>query len=135
MSYIGPKEVKSVEDVAEKHNGTIDLVKVTYADDTVDTLTKKCFDVSVTDAPLDLTSLRDRRTQPIAKAILELLLEYGVPLADVNFITTTVAVSINASVDAANTKIWGKAEQDVNLIEIDNVIRKTLTVTDLLKEQ
>lgn len=132
MQYIGQKEVKTVETLPDKHNGTTELVKVTYADDSTEILTQKGFDISVTEAAADLTSLRDRRMQIIVKAILEIMLEYGTSLADVNFITTNISLSVNAAMNAANAKLWGKDENDLNLLEIDNVIRKTMTVNDII---
>lgn len=135
MQYIAQKEVKTVEALPEKHNGTIDLVKVTYADDSTETLTKKCFDVSVTDAPLDSTSLRDKRIEPVIKAILELLLDWGINVEDVNFIVANIPLSVNAAMNAANAKLWGKPEHDLNLIEVDRVLKRTTTVEDILAGQ
>lgn len=132
MPYIGPKEVKSVDPIEEKYNGTIELVNVTYADGTQQALTKKMVDSCTTDESTDLTSLRDKRVQPVVAGILELMLEWGVALSEVNFITNSIALSVNASMNAATQKFWGKAEQDLDLIEVDKVLKQKLTVQDII---
>jgi len=130
--YIGPKEVKVVDSIAEKYNGTIDLVKVTYADGTTETLSKKLYDVSTTVQASDFTALRSQRANAVVQNILAVLLDWGVPLVDVNFICASVPVSINASIDAANTKLWGKPENTLNLIEIDKMLKDKVTLNDII---
>lgn len=130
--FIGLKQVQSVENIAEKYNGTIDLVKVTYTDGTDETLTKKLYDVSITPQASDLTALRSQRTNAVTESMLASLLDWGVPLADINFICVSIQMSINAAMNTANTKLWGKAENELNLIEIDKVIKEKVTLSDLI---
>ena len=99
---------------------------VTYADGTSETMTKKMLDASTTKESTDLTTLRDTRIQPVIKDILGVLLDWGVGLADINFITNSIALSINASINAANEKQWGKPESTLTLIEVDKVLKTTL---------
>jgi hypothetical protein len=134
-TFIGPKEVKTVETLPEKHNGTIELVKVTYSDDSTETMTKKLYDVSTKPAASDLTALRDQRIQPVVKSILELLLDWGVGLADINFITQSIAMSINSSMNEAGTKLWGKPENTLNLVEIDKVLKDSTSLDKLVPPQ
>lgn len=134
-SFIGPKEVASVEDIQEKQNGTIDLVKVTYADQTTETITKRLYDASVTSEATDLTALRERRLQPIVTAILELLLEWGVGLSDINFITQSISLSVNSSMNFAATKLWGKTERELTLLDLDKVLKSKTTLQDILPPQ
>lgn len=124
--FIGPKEIKTIEAVPDKYNGTIDLVTVTYTDETTEVMTKRLADASTTEAATDLTTLRDTRIQPVVKSVLELLLDWGVGLADINFITNSIALSVNASMNAANEKLWGKPESTLSLIEVDKVLKTTL---------
>lgn len=134
MSYIGPKEVKSVDPITEQYNGTIEMVKVTYADGTQQDMPKKMVDSCTTAEATDLTSLRDKRVQPVVAGILELMLEWGVALSEVNFITNSIALSVNASMNAATQKFWGKAEQDLDLIEVDKVLKQNVTLKDILPQ-
>jgi hypothetical protein len=129
--FLGPKEVKTVEDVAEKYNGTIELVKVTYADGTTDTMAKKMYQAAVTEAATDLNTLRDNRLHPVVHEILDLLLSWGVDLQDVNFLTASVNLSINASMTAAGTKLWGKPETALSLIDVDKVLKDKVTLNDI----
>lgn len=135
MPYIGPKEVKAVDLLPEKYNGTIELVKVTYVDGSEQVMTKKMVDTCTTTESTDFTSLRDKRVQPVVAGILELMLEWGVALSDVNFITNSIAMSVNASMNAASKKFWGKEEADLDLIEVDKVLKQGVTLKDILTPQ
>ena len=68
--FVGPREVKTVEAIPEKYNGTIELVNVTYVDGSTETLSKKLYDASVTPEATDLTALRDKRLQPVVMEFL-----------------------------------------------------------------
>jgi hypothetical protein len=95
-------------------------------------MTKRLYDVSTTAAAADLTALRDQRIQPVVKSILELLLDWGVGLSDINFITNSIALSINSSMNAANMKLWGKPENTLSLIEVDKVLQDKVTLKDII---
>lgn len=137
IQYLGPKKITVVEDTPAYDTGTTSIprVKVTLEDGTIEVLAKQMFDVMVSEEPMDLTSLRDHRIQPVAKLMLETMLEWGIDVSEVNFITTTLAMSINQSIAAANSKLWGTPENSLNLIQIDEVLKRKVTVADIVKAQ
>lgn len=119
--YIGPKQVATIEDSPDAH-----IAVVRFIDGTFEEYERTTLEGLLDKAPYDLTTLRERMIRPVAAAILELLLHYGVRIEDVQYLNDTIVGSLNRSLDKADGKLWkrdGEAARDIHAKTIRDVDR------------
>ena len=115
--YYGDREIVKVGDV--KENG---LYEVKFSDGKSADLSKGTISACVTDAPVDATSLRDKRCFPIVSEILKLFLTENVHISEIDFICQRVIMSINESCKVGNEKLWGASERDQTMAHVQKVL-------------
>lgn len=124
--YYGPSEVETTEPVLPQG-----LVKITLKDEGDEkksvVVSEKMLETVLTDEATDLTTLRDNRIKPVAKAIMQLLLEWNLRVDEIDYTFALVNASFNQNLMAANGMLWGK--------QADNSIdeRTTSDVDQVLK--
>lgn len=121
--YIGPKHVENIQ---EKDG----VVIVSYEDKTVETLSKRMYDATVSDEACDLTALRDKRMEPVAREVLGLLRDWGIKVGEIRYLSVLLDTSLSENEKAANVKLWQawlpglQNPDDIDLISIDAVLKK-----------
>lgn len=78
---------------------------------------------AVTEQPIDLTELRNKRVGVAAKAILGQILDHNLKVDELEYLFTLVVTSFNANMDAATDKLWGANRQERTVQMVDNVLR------------
>ncbi len=124
MKFIGPKEVLGASVLDEKLFDNSDIVEIAYKDGSKEVMTKKMFEVIQTDEATDLTNLRHNRAMFVSKDILQILLQWGVVLDEVNYIQTLVNTSLNENFKEAEARLWGKSGTQITLVDMDKILRK-----------
>jgi hypothetical protein len=128
--YLANKQI-SLTEAADAYEG-IEMVKITFDDATTEVMPKKLYEASVTEQPSDLTAMRQARIQVVTKEVLSLLLMWGIRVDEVQYLTSLLVGSINQSIQAAESKLWGKNSLDLNLIDVDKVVREKVTLKDIM---
>ena len=134
--FIGSKEIKSTRDYKDE----VELIEVTFADDTVELFSKKMYEVMVTDAACDLTELREKRITPIVQEVLKTLRDWGIRLSELPYFGAVLNNSIDQNTNEALIELWGQhmpkplAPDEVSLIIVDKVLKqKRVKLEDVLK--
>lgn len=121
--YIGKKEVSKVNNTGETTPLGCEIFEVEYVDGSKETLTKKILDVVLDDKECDLTELRRRRVEPVAKEMLVLLREANLKVGEVDFLLTLFTESINQNSEQASNKLWNVEEGgDRTFLQIDDIL-------------
>jgi hypothetical protein len=124
--YYGPSEVEKTEPVLPEG-----LVRIWLKDEGDEkksiVISEKMVESVLTDEPTDLTALRDNRIKPVAKAIMQLMLDWNLRVDEIDYLFALVNASFNQNLMAANGMLWGK--------QADNSIdeRTTSDVDQVLK--
>ena len=121
--FIANREIKDVKQ-SESYKGS-EMVTIEFSDGSTEEMTKALYDAQVTESTSDFTAVQRLRANAVVKDLLEVFLKWGVEIEDVNFMVSLLQASINASLNAADSKIWGKSVFKKNFIDIDRVLEKT----------
>ena len=114
--FYGQKEIKDIIVDGDKKSVVI------FTDDSQIVLPNKMIGVAVTDEATDLTKLRDLRCFPVVAEILKVLLNHNVHIAEIDFISQRVIMSINESCKLGNEELWGASEREQTMIQIQRVL-------------
>lgn len=120
--FIGQKKIK---DTKIESN----LVRVEYEDGLKEVFSKLMYDAIVSEEACDLTKLRDKRVQPIVKAVLGVLKDWGIKLGEIQYMSTLLNQSLQFSEDEATRELWSKylpnikSMDDVDMLSLDKVLR------------
>lgn len=120
--FIGPNKVTGNESVSKLPTGET-VFKLQYETGGEEFFTQRMFEALIKGSPTDLTTLRDDRVFAIIPRVLELFLNWGVKLSEVNYLIDRIVQSINQNQAAADNKVWGKNRLDVSFIDLDKVLR------------
>ena len=116
--YYGPDEVK---DSIVGSEG----VTLTLAGGKTIFISKKMFDVVITDKPVDLTDLRTARLFPVVKEILQLMLDWDVKINEIEYVFTLVTTSFNVNFKQASDIAWGTAEDERTMRDVESMIESS----------
>ena len=137
--YVGTKKVKSNETLDKKLSTDEDLFKVDYEDGTSEVLTRKMFEGSISNEPVDDDDLLNSQFIAITTEILPILLNWGLKLNLIDTVLDRVGYSVKMNTrevtdavrDEVFDRVFGKKFEDVNLSDLDSVLRsgsyKTIT--------
>lgn len=127
--YLGKEEVSN----AAVQEGASD-VTVTFKDGSVRVMPYRRFQAEQTDKPIDLTELRERRSQGIVQDILTVLLAWDMPLGDFEHVISLLGLSLDNLRNYADNSLWGKnVKYDLSMADLDRQIKKTAKVTEAPK--
>jgi hypothetical protein len=113
--YYGPDKIKVQE-------GNIDETVITLENGTEILLNPRMAQWVITEKPQDLTSLRDARIDPVKHEIIQSIREWNLKLSEVEFLFSSVILSINELVKRANHKAWGTPELERTLRDADKLV-------------
>jgi hypothetical protein len=125
MQYIGPKEIASMEDSVFKTIEGVEIPchKVTFSDNSIELIPVKTFNAVALEMPSDLSDLRNRKTYPIVKEMLELMLSYNVKLSEIDYIFQLVTTSINENMEKMLTTVLKHERQERSLFDMETVFK------------
>jgi len=116
--YYGLKKIKGTK-------WTGDSVVMEFTDHTFETISKKMFDVTVTDNASDATKMRELRVHPVAREVLQLLLDWDIKISEVEYLTTLVVESINKNIEEATKGLWDVTNvEERTMQQVDKVMKK-----------
>ena len=103
---------------------TITWPTVTFKDWSKETFSEIMLKHIQTKEPLDPTSLRELRCQPIVKELIEILLRYNVYTSELDFICWILLGSINETKEQALNKLyWVESTFAIPLQKVDEVLK------------
>lgn len=117
-SYIGTHKIKSTSLIPNTSK-----MLVTFEDDSTIELTILLLDASISDTQLDPTTLRDKQDSAVALKIIQLFLDWDMPVGDVQYVTSLVVSSISEWETQGDIKKWGKTRNKVLMSELDSVLK------------
>jgi len=124
--FFGPYEIKSIiplERTTSQGKPAVKLIFVNKLQPSVE-LPLEVAQKVITEELSDLTKLRETRCTAIVENLIKVLLEAEVSLDDIPYCFDTVARSIEFSNKAAQEKMFGKKLYDMNLYDIDKLLRQ-----------
>jgi len=111
--YIGPDEVLSVEDSAEKTEFTGDLVLVHFVNSQFDKLMPKVvYESLVTKEPTDMNSLHERRVSPVVNVMAIMMIRYGLTYSEILDACRKTADKMQDSFERATNFLWTKDDRN-----------------------
>ena len=120
-NYYGPNEIVSTTD-----DGS-DNITMVYLSGVSEVVTKKLYEAGVTEAESDLTSLRERRMDPVVEELLAVLLKYDMklnePMNEPDYILNKLKFSIEDSYKKATEFRWGIKEEDLKFSDVDKALK------------
>lgn len=134
--FIGLKKIK--DSVIKKN-----VVTVEYEDGSKEVLSKMMYDNVVSKESYDLTTLRDKRINPVVKEVLIIMRNYGIKINELPYFSAVLNESLNKSEQEALKELWRpwiptiQEIDDVDLIAIDRVLKtkkEELIPTPYLKD-
>ena len=117
--FIGDKEIESTEELSGS-------VKVLFKDRSTLVLRKKMFDASLSLVTLDLTQLQERRIVAVQHEFMELLLDWGIKLADMPRLLQWTANYLQQRHETASDKLWGNHYDERTITDLNDVLFKDL---------
>jgi len=116
--FYGEKEIKEIKDCTDEKKQ-----ELVFTDESSLVLPKAMVALATTDEAIDATALRNKRCFPVAKAVLELYLDWDIHISEIDFISQRVIMSINESLIRADEVLWKKKRQDQTMSDVNNVIQ------------
>ena len=120
--YIGDKQVFGFTKIENK-DYDFPLVEVLYKDDSKEIMSEKMKDAIITEESIDASSLREKRMQAVASEALGMLLSYGVKYKELDYLFSLLKKSLEMNYEYANEMLWGKNIYEVNLIDMNTVLK------------
>lgn len=127
--FIGKKLIKSVETTTDKTPGGMEILKVTFQDDTVEQFSKVMFDKVIASERCDDTQLRDKRVKAVVEMMLIVLREWGIKVGELPLMSALINQSLNYNNDQALISLVSKymprpnSLDDIDLLTVDRILK------------
>lgn len=127
--FIGGKKIKISKELEEKTQGGTPVIKVLYEDGTEEHFSKLAFDLVVDTKPCDLTQLQRKRVEPVVKVLAGVIMEYGIQVGDLDYVSALLNKSLQYNSDQALLMLIGKwmpkplSLDNVDYITVDRILR------------
>ena len=128
--FIGPRKIVRVKPVSRKTYLGRDIIGIEFDDKTIKEYPLEDLNIIATTDQKDLSTLRQLEIEPVAKKILGILADSELPIfnpveANIQYLLQTVLPdSIQESTKIAYGRMFNKDYYEINLMDIDKVIRK-----------
>ena len=93
--FIGPKKLESAKYTGEKTSGGIEIVKVSYENESIEYLSALMFEETVSKETCSESDLRDKRVAPIVQGCLRLMRDWGLKLGENVYMSTMLNQSLD----------------------------------------
>jgi hypothetical protein len=140
--FIGEKKIKNVDRTEETTAGGVPIVKVEYADDSIEFFSERMYEKIASKHSCSLSELRDNRIQPIVEEVLSLLRDWGVKVGELSYFSSMLNRSLDYNTNQATAELWSQwmpkplSLDDVDLVSIDRVLKsKKIKLEDVLRDQ
>mgnify|MGYP001581378689 CR=1 FL=1 len=127
--YIGEKKVASVTDTGTRTPSGSLIKLVTYEDGTKELFSSLMLDKIISETSCDLTALREKRLIPVVETLLKVLLDWGIKLSELSYMSLLLSQSLDFNQKEALLKLWNawgpklQSPDDVDLITMDKVLK------------
>jgi len=130
--FIGPYKVLSITPVEMKTALGSEIVEVLFEDGHKKLMPTKAFDLLVSEAASDLTSISDKKIGEIMKKCLEVIEEYDVDFFQWEKVGQKIITALNENMNRARNYLWFKddarfvagidSENDVSLLMVKQIV-------------
>ena len=134
--YIGDCEIEKSVVTEEKTAGGVPLVRVEFKDGKAEHFSQLMYDKVTTEAPLDLSALRDARLAPVVEACLTVLRDWGVKISELPYFSALLTNSIDFNNKKAFNSLLSAwmpeplSPDEVDLITLDRILLSTKKTLD-----
>lgn len=138
--FVGPRKVFTVS-ISEtlKTNGGNDVVEINYEGGFREIMSKKTFEIIVSDKPCDLTQLREKRIAPLIAQLMDVVAENDIKAADIETVKTRFEGELYNSFNRATHYLWTKDDASFapgfNVVSDRSILEAHLVVRDASKNQ
>jgi len=115
--FIGDKKINAPKSVPDEIE-----FNVQFEDGIVVRMTKKMFEASVSEVPLDASALQDRRAAKVAGDILKLLLEWDIEMGDLKYILDLTYNSTVHWKEECEELLWQSKVNQIKLSKVNEVL-------------
>ncbi len=127
--YIGKKLITEQSIADEKTAAGNDIIKVKYADDTIEFFSKTMFDVCVSDDKCDETALREKRIKPVVEMVLSIMREWGIKTGELPYFSVLLNSSLDYNTNQALLELVSQympkplSLDEVDLLTVDRILK------------
>ena len=113
----------------DKTPGGVEIVKVTFQDDTVEHFSKIMFNKVIDSERCDDTQLRDKRVKAVVEMMLIVLREWGIKVGELPLMSALINQSLNYNNDQALLALVSKymsrpnSLDDIDLLTVDRILK------------
>lgn len=135
-NYIGNKKIKNIELSDQVTHGGVNILVVTYKDDTQEQFSALMLAKVITERAIDASPLRDLRVTPVVAICLEVLRDWGIKMSELSYFATTLNQSLNYNHNQALLVLLSKwmikpnDSEEIDLVTIDRILRDTKKPTE-----
>lgn len=142
-TFVGAEKVVVVADIAQKTPSGSDMVEVTYESGRKEILTKKFYELVVTEVASDATIVHRTKMNALMPAVKLVICEYDLKVGEIQSFLQVLANGIDDNFSRATNYLWTGDDQGYvpgmnpmnprSLLEADGVIRSIPTVVEAPK--
>lgn len=127
--FFGLHRIMNIEETAEKTFRGNDKLVLTFEDGGIDgrvrMYPKKVVEDIVTEKPIDLTELREKRAEIVVGKILEELVESEMTYEDIDYTKgPKLQKLLDNAIELAAGILWGKPSHRLTMWDVEQVLRK-----------
>ena len=123
--YFGPNKITGWSISTEKTHLEKERLILEYDADKTADYPREVVDYVITDQPIDLSELREKRVMPVVEQLLAILTESELGKDDISYaLETKLSESIRLGFLIANEILWGRETAKITLKQADKIIRE-----------
>lgn len=110
--YVGPNKILGITKEAITTPSGGEVFRVVYDNNHSELMTKRAFDLLVTEKATDLTDLRERKFRALIPQFITLMMEYDFKSMDCNPFLNRIMDSLQENFDRASNYLWTKDDKE-----------------------
>lgn len=121
--FIADKKVLTVTVLEDQTTPTKqEMVKVTFTDESTETMPKLRFELISTEKVSDATGVQNKIKEKVGADLFSLLHEYGIKFGEIEGVVETCVNFANAGLERATDVLFGFTQRNLPLIEINKIV-------------
>ena len=128
--FIGPKKLESAKYTGEKTSSGVEIVKVTYEDESIEYLSSLMFEETVSKDKCDAGELRDKRVAPIVQGCLRIMRDWGLKSGETPYMSAMLNQSLDFNQKEAMYELLSKwmprpnSLDELDYITVDRILKR-----------
>lgn len=131
--YLGKESVKNIVVLEDKTPNGAELSEVEFESGKKEVIPTFFLTQIITENPIETIDFVNNQMNIVSSALLSVLLEHNVRLADIGRLLDKMVMSVNQNLKNADAIHWGKNEEDKKMLDVHKLlIENKVTLKDIL---